>query len=890
MDEGTIILLALLTLAIVVGTPVATVVLLVRQARLTARLAEVEAALARLGSPAPAADALPDVMARPQPDPVAPPAPASDALPVTADRPPPIAGPWDRAPAPETQAEPAPERPYVLRRDRLARLFVWLRTNWAFTLSAVSLALAGIFFVQYGIEQGLLPPALRVAAAVAFGLGLIAAGEWVRRRGGEGEDAPALYLPSVFSAAGIVSVYAGIVAGRLLYALYGPGLTLAGLVATTLGAVVLGWRHGPFLVAMGLLGAGAAPFLVAGGSGATAALYPYYLLIAFLGLAVDAFRRWAWVSVLALVVGMGGAFLMALAGAGDEGWALALLGFAVMAVVVPERAPIPEHEAPAILDALMGGGSPSFPVRLAFGTVVATTLALWLTLDGMWSFAALAALALGLAVASLRAPGIGDLAILPAAAFLAQLWTDERSAAVFSAQTILLREPETAPPATVSVLLLLAGLVTLALAQRARGALLRPLALAAVLAAPVAAALLEFRWLPAPVLGLLPWALHVMAVAGLMTWLAWRWAGQADRRPMAWAVLSALSAVALALFLLLDAAALTLAFGVLAVTAVWLDRRLSLVEMGWFMQAAVAAISYRLVVDPGLDWAGIAPLGHVLVAFSGAIMAALAARHLLASGRRIERAVAESAVVVWAALLTNVLFLRGLPPDQSQWTHWFLTLQAVPWLLVAGAQLWRVQGDGGRVDLLRRVIAAGAALLAAVPLLLSLTLANPLVAGADGRIIGPPILDSLALAYAVPAALLIAGALLPALGRLRRSVRLLGIGFAILWLALEIRRLWQGERIDAPGVMQGELYSYTLAMLVAGAALLWLAVQRRSEPLRRLAMVVIGVTVAKVFLWDAAGLSGLVRVLSFACLGLALAGMAWLNALIRRAMADQGKS
>ena len=77
---------------------------------------------------------------------------------------------------------------------------------------------------------------------------------------------------------------------------------------------------------------------------------------------------------------------------------------------------------------------------------------------------------------------------------------------------------------------------------------------------------------------------------------------------------------------------------------------------------------------------------------------------------------------------------------------------------------------------------------------------------------------------------------------------------------------------------------------MAGAALLWLAVQRRSEPLRRLAMVVIGVTVAKVFLWDAAGLSGLVRVLSFACLGLALAGMAWLNALIRRAMADQGKS
>jgi uncharacterized membrane protein len=48
-------------------------------------------------------------------------------------------------------------------------------------------------------------------------------------------------------------------------------------------------------------------------------------------------------------------------------------------------------------------------------------------------------------------------------------------------------------------------------------------------------------------------------------------------------------------------------------------------------------------------------------------------------------------------------------------------------------------------------------------------------------------------------------------------------------------------------------------------------------PLRRIAMAVIGLTVVKVFLWDAAGLTGLLRVVSFAGLGLGLAGLAWLN-------------
>jgi uncharacterized membrane protein len=108
----------------------------------------------------------------------------------------------------------------------------------------------------------------------------------------------------------------------------------------------------------------------------------------------------------------------------------------------------------------------------------------------------------------------------------------------------------------------------------------------------------------------------------------------------------------------------------------------------------------------------------------------------------------------------------------------------------------------------------------------------------------------------------------------------------LIWAVLEIRRLWWGDWIGAQDVMQGELYSYTLAMLALGAVLLWQALARRSLRLQRLAMAVIALTVAKVFLWDASGLSGLTRVLSFAGLGLSLAGLAWLNRWARGAMVE----
>jgi uncharacterized membrane protein len=105
----------------------------------------------------------------------------------------------------------------------------------------------------------------------------------------------------------------------------------------------------------------------------------------------------------------------------------------------------------------------------------------------------------------------------------------------------------------------------------------------------------------------------------------------------------------------------------------------------------------------------------------------------------------------------------------------------------------------------------------------------------------------------------------------------IGIAFAALYAGLEIRRFWRGDDLSVYGTTQPELYSYTVALLVVGAVLLWQAIARGAPGLRRVAMAVIALTVAKVFLIDASGLTGLTRVFSFLALGVSLAGLAWLN-------------
>jgi uncharacterized membrane protein len=807
-----------------------------------------------------------------------------------------VSGPERPATAPAS-ADGPPEA-YVFTAGRGAALAGWLRDNWVYAVAALSLTFAGVFLVQYGIDKGILSPRVRVICSLALGAALIAAGEWVRRRGGDDDADLTAFLPSTLSGAGIVTLFSAIVAARQLYDLIGPETAFAGLVAVAALAMLLGWVCGQFLTAIGIVGSVAAPFIVGGRSEDPAWLILYFALIACVGLGVDAFKRSAWVSVLSLALPTVGAALIHAATMGS-GVHLLTYGavLAVAATVVPGLSPVPEHGGALSFRALhrLGpAGWSEFPTRLAAAAVliligIATVVSTASAGSFALSLIVLAAALTGLALLP-RSPALEDLALPVALALLWIVWAQgawDLSASAF----LRLADPLDTPSRTITALTAFGLVVTALAAWRSERSEAHGFAAGwaggAALFAPALIFVLARWWEPSAGLGDLVWAIHVVVVAAVFAGLAER----SLARDAAWPVrvalytLAALVMLSFALSIVLTKAALTVAFATVVVVAAWLDRRHGIAPLAVFVQVGAVVCGYRLVVDPGIDWALGAPLGAVATAFGGTIALLAVAFHLAGTrGRRVARIVTGSGAWSASAVFATVVLIRILREHGSLDSHWGYALLALVWLSVAATQLWRMQIDDG-LRLARSGLGHALGGIGLVLLALSMTAQLPL---AGGLVLGPPVFDSLAVAYALPAALLAAVTwrMTHLAAGLRLGLGALAAAEAALWLGLEIRRLWRGPDLTVPGVTDGELYSYTVAMLTIASGLLILAVVRRSTMLRRIAIAAVALTVAKVYVFDISGLSGLIRVLSFLVLGLVLAGLAALNRWMVRQMRD----
>ena len=904
--DGIIVLGILFLLAI----PISIIALMVGHARLRGRIAYLEQRIDGLNRAAdqdrypaePVASA--DVPNLSSPAlPVIPAEPSKGAVTIAAVAPQSL-GAWFGNAAPPLQARVAPakaaadavqNRALVISGAQVAALGAWLQANWVLVVAAVSLALAGVFFVQYGAERGLLPPPLRVLAAIAFGGALIAGGEWVRRR--QGDDAgPTVYLPSTFSGAGVVSMFAGVLAARQMYGLIGPEMALLGLVSVAVVALVLGWFYGPFLAAIGLIGATVAPFVVGGSSPDLTWLYGYFTLIAALGLGIDTLRRWAWISVLSLVLGVAGGGLLFLDRGQAVPFGVMLVVLVLASIIIPGRSLVPRHGGITISSRLLGRVKsvwPRFPTQLAGGMMVTAMVMLAVvksdsSLESLVLLALLAALSVAISLWASKATALADLAAIPAAGFLARLVNEAVNDGALLVEmqnaVIAVRLPETGPPVVIGPILLMVVAMAAAAALRSLAGRDHRIAWAgmAVGLPPAAMGVLEAFWYPAQVIGEWPWALWALGLAGGMVGLAVVFAqrdGKDDHRRMVYAALSALVLIPFALFSLLETAALTLSLAALVVAAVALDRRFRLPELGWFMQAGIIVLGWRLFLDPGVLWAFEAATGPVVLSFSGAIAAMVAALWLLRGmNRKVAKAFLDSGFVAFGAVFADVLLFRWLDAafPQGAGGHWAATLIALPWLVMALVQMYRAR-LGGFMAKVRLALAAFAGVIAALGLMAAVTILNPLFSGE--AVGGPMPFDTLFVAYALPGLiLLLARRVFPAVtGRLGQMFLVAGAGFLALYAGLEIRRFWQGPTLSNFGTTQGELYTYTVALLLLGGAALYQAIASRSPLLRRVGMGIIGLTIAKVFLIDISGLSGLTRVAAFLALGLSLAGLAWLN-------------
>ena len=102
------------------------------------------------------------------------------------------------------------------------------------------------------------------------------------------------------------------------------------------------------------------------------------------------------------------------------------------------------------------------------------------------------------------------------------------------------------------------------------------------------------------------------------------------------------------------------------------------------------------------------------------------------------------------------------------------------------------------------------------------------------------------------------------------------VGLMLLYLTLEVTRLYHGPVIAYPEISDAEQYTYSAVWLAFGVVLLVAGIFLRSQPVRLASAAVIVITVGKVFLVDMSGLTGVFRALSFIGLGLVLVGIGWL--------------
>lgn len=195
--------------------------------------------------------------------------------------------------APGPEPEPAkPPREWSFEELVGGKLPIWV--------GGISLVFAGFFLVRFTIDAGLLGPGTRSVLAAIFAALLIMASEFGGRLpkvGASFSDDPR--IAQSLAGAGVALLYATLYMAAEIYGLIGVPVAFGLLIVTTILAFALALRHGPPTALMGLVGGFAAPWVAGLGPDTMPALLLYLgvFIAGLFGLAL--WRRWLWLLLLA---------------------------------------------------------------------------------------------------------------------------------------------------------------------------------------------------------------------------------------------------------------------------------------------------------------------------------------------------------------------------------------------------------------------------------------------------------------------------------------------------------------------------------------------------------------------------------------------------------------
>ncbi len=774
--------------------------------------------------------------------------------------------------------------------------------KWAVWVGGLALALGGVFLVRYSIEQGLLGPGARILLGALFSLTLVAAGEWMRRRGaaysiGGFESAN---VPAVLTAAGTLGGFATIYAAYQLYGFLGPFAAFFGLGAVAIATMVTALLHGPLLAALGIVASFLVPFLVSSDEPSVLGLAGYAIAVAAAGFGVGRLRLWRWLAVVAaLGLVFFGLVLLEIGGSGDRpvvGLYILFAWAAIFFVFVASLYPMTPAE-PAASDRMA--------VTL-LGLVLLLSLVFMLARTDT---ATVAALLLVVAVPFASAwqwPAMRH--IVPLAAVVAALgyagWEFETSTWVSIAGSLQGTggiDPETLPgfrqrllsvygmlglvtAIVAAVLGIIGSLGSTARVSLAFGGTFVPVAFLAISYARTDFLDVSLRY--GALALLLAAAFTILAAA-----LDRRLSEAAGRDGVIAAYLIAATAsLTLCLCIVLERGALTVALALVAPAVAFVNgwrplpalRILALVPaVLWLARIAwdPTVVGPSLGDTPVFNWItygyGVPALGFVLTA------------HLL--GRQDRDIWLDIAEAVAVASVTGALALIGLHALEPQ-------AMFTPIDTLSEAALLVFLGGGVALGLLRikrtassPTLRGAADVLGVVGMIGAMVgllgVYNPLITGES---VGTGIVfNKLLFAY------LLTGLLYAALGVFSpasrpfyaRSAFAVGGILVFAWVTLTIRHWFHPQALDVPSVTDPELYTYSAAWLLIGIATLAAGMGTGVRALRLFSGIIIVIVVAKVFLIDMASLTGALRAVSFIGLGIVLVaiGLVYQRLLRRQA-------
>ncbi len=785
----------------------------------------------------------------------APPAPG-EAAQTTAEPP-------EAAPPPEPEPVLAPpEVPPGPPRD----LEATLTQRWGLWLGAAALLMSGVFLIRYAVENALLGPAARCVAACLLGIALLAGAEWLRRR------PPAGGAPGALAAGGIAVLFGAAYGAGVLYVLVPPAIGFALLAAAAGAGLLASLRYGQLAAAVGVTGAFATPLLIATADPSMPAFFAYLLAVTAASLGVMRYAAWTWLGWAAAGAGAAWVVLVATDMPVPDAWAAALF---VPAAAALNLALLP----PQALDHAVGR-------RLSWIPFAALGLA-GLVLEASADTGAAPAGVLLLSPLAVwkgwSEPRLDRLPWLAAGLFLAALllwalpeWQPTGEAVTIDGVVQAMLPGAWAPDAIVPLLLTAASVAGF---YAAAGLLLetrmaRPLPWSALTAAvPVLTLLVTYVQVDRFQRDA-AWALVAAALGAGLTLAAWR-GRRAENLACAGAhAAGAAAALALGCAMVLHDQWLTLAVALFLPPLAVIEARADLQPLRVVALVVAAVVLVRLLLNVWvLDYAfGSTPVANGLLLAYGAPAAAFFLSAHLFRRRADDRTVAvlEAGAVAFAAVLVGLEIRHGLAGGELDAPLGFreVALQVAA-LAVQASLLQRARH--------RPVLAAASRLLGGAALSggAALLLFNPAFVDVEAG------WTSLAAGYAVPAVLAVLALPTQATPADRQKLGGYAVlaGFALLGLGIRLAFHPQAMALDQAPVEDGELWAYSGAWMLYGAALMAVGIGRTDRVLRLAALAIIGLVTGKVFLIDMADLAGLWRVLSFLGLGLALIA---LGAVYRR--------